>query len=48
MSQESVIPANAGIQYEKDTSRSGQAVLLFRLRGEFLIRWTPAFAGMTA
>jgi hypothetical protein len=41
-----VIPAQAGIQYEK-TCEANRTVMLSHLRGGFLMRWIPAFAGMT-
>jgi hypothetical protein len=41
-----VIPAQAGIQ-QKNIPRSGQNLGVDPLRGDYLINWIPACAGMT-
>jgi hypothetical protein len=46
LSQELVIPAQAGIQ-RKNTPRSEQNHDVDPLRGNFIMIWIPACAGMT-
>jgi len=42
-----VIPAQAGIQHNKHSAKRTNSYV-DPLRGDFLIDWIPAYAGMTA
>jgi len=44
---QAVIPAKAGIQQSENHREADKIMLLPHLRGEFLINWIPACAGMT-
>jgi hypothetical protein len=42
-----VIPAEAGIRPQEKACEAGQTVVFSHFRGELLIIWIPASAGMT-